>query len=180
MLDEKVNQQQQEVVIESAQDYAEAIKDLKEKTVSKEEYDKVVADKKTLIRALSEGQTLPDSGQKENKPDIKELRQKFLNAGELNLSNAEYIKTALALRQASIESGEGDPFLPTNSRRAPTIVDLQGAEKVAETLQGWLEEATDEEGRVDEDLLNAQIKKGIADDGPLMLAKMKARAGKRK
>lgn len=180
MLEEKENQQAQPE-IQSAEEYAAAIKALKESTVSKEEYDKVVADKTVLVKALSGEGPVPEGVQKQEKPaDIKELRKKFLNAGEENLSNAEYIQTALKLRKAIIDEGGLDPFLPSGAKVNPTPQDIAGANKAAEAFQSWLDAATDENGKVDNELFNAYMKKGIVEDNPLITARLKAAAKARK
>ena len=179
MSEEEKKTQQPE--IQSADEYAEAIKNLKANTVSKEEYDKVVAEKSTLVKALAGEGPVPEGVQKQaEKPDINELRKKFLNAGEENLSNAEYIKTALQLREAVIAEGGIDPFLPSGAKASPTNTDLQGAAKTAEALQSWLDSATDESGKVDSELFNAFMKKGIAEDSPMVTARLRAQNKARK
>lgn len=169
---------------QTAEEYAAAIKHLKENTVSKEAYEKEVAEKKTLIKALSGEGPVPEGiAQKAQKsPDIKELRKKFLNAGEANLTNAETVQLALDLRQACLDKGEPDPFLPMATKKSPTVVDIEAANRVAEAFQSWLDSSKDENGVVDNDVFNAYLKKGIAEDGPIITAKLKAleQAQKRK
>ena len=165
-------EEEQPQKIQTAEEYAAAIKNLKENTVSKEAYDKVVNDNKVLTKALAEGDPLPEGAQEGPAPDIKELRKKFLESGELNLSNAEYVQNALALRKALIDAGEVDPFIPAGVKAKPSLTDIQGAQKVAEALETWLEAARDSEtGKIDEDIFNAMLKKGIAEDNPLIRAR---------
>lgn len=162
--------------IQSADEYAQAIKKLKETTVPLDDYEKLKEEKATLIKALAGEGPAPDGVQKqaEQQADINELRKKFLDAGEENLSNAEYLQTALKLRKAAIEKGEPDPFIPVGAKVTPTPSDVAGAEKVANAIQSWLDAATDDNGKVDEELLNAYIKKGIAEDSPIITARIKA------
>lgn len=161
--------------IQSADEYAAAIKNLKENTVSKEEYEKLKAEKTTLVKALSGEGPIPEGVQAEEKsPDIKELRKEFLNAGEKHMSNAEYVQLALDLRSAAIANGEPDPFLPSGSKVSPTTEDIKGAAKVAETFQEWLNNSKDENGKVDDELFNAYLKKGIANDDPTTIARYNA------
>ena len=174
MLEEKEIQAQQPE-IQSAEEYAAAIKALKESTVSKDEYDKVVADRAVLVKALSGEGPIPEGVQeKAQKPDVKELRKKFLDAGEQDLTNAEYIKTALELRKAIIDEGGMDPFLPQGAKASPTPQDIVGATKAAEAFQSWLDAATDENGKIDNELFNAFMKKGISEDSPILTARLKA------
>ena len=178
--EEKKETAQQEV--QSADEYAAAIKNLKESTVSKEEYDKVVNDKKVLIKALAGEGPVPEGVQTQaQKPDIKTLRKEFLEAGETNLSNAAYIRKALELRQAVIDEGGIDPFLPVGAKVNPTPQDIAGANKAAEAFQSWLDMATDPEtGKIDEELFNAYVKKGIAEDSPMIAARLRANSKARR
>ncbi|MBO7713210.1 MAG: hypothetical protein J6S85_06540 [Methanobrevibacter sp.] len=164
-----------EVMPQSAEEYAAAIKKLKENTVSKAEYEKLQADKTVLVKALAGEGPAPESVQEAaKKPDVKELRKKFLKAGENNLTNAETVQTALDLRAALLAKGEPDPFLPVGAKISPTVDDIRGAEKVAEAMQSWLDASKDENGIVDDELFNAYLKKGIADDSPAITARIKA------
>lgn len=157
----------------TADEYAEEIKKLKATTVSKEEYDKVVADKKTLAKALAEGTDVPEADKQEKTPEdkkayIKELRKKFLSSGELGLTNVEFVQNTLELRKALIEQGEKDPFLPAEIKRKATKEDYAGAERVAEFLQNCLDESKDDEGKPDPIMFNALLSKGIANDNPMI------------
>lgn len=180
LLEEEKQAQQPE--IQTAEEYAAAIKNLKESTVSKDEYEKLKADKAVLVKALAgEGPVPAEIAQQQaQQADVKDLRKKFLNAGEENLTNAEYIKTALQLRQAIIDEGGLDPFLPSGAKANPTPTDIAGANKAAEAFQSWLDAATDESGKVDEELFNAFMKKGIAEDNPVITARLKAAAKARR
>lgn len=165
---------------QSAEEYVAAINALKAKTVSKEDYDKLVAEKSVLVRTIAEGATLPESEKSvEKKPNIKELRKKILNAGEDGLSNAEFVETALELRAACLEEGLPDPFLPLGIKRKPDNEDFAGAEKVAEAFQSMLDESRDDEGKVDPETFNFALKKTIANDSPLLNAKLKQAARKK-
>lgn len=180
LLEEEKQAQQPE--IQTAEEYAAAIKNLKESTVSKDEYEKLKADKAVLVKALAGEGPVPSeiAQQQAQQADVKELRKRFLNAGEENLTNAEYIKTALQLRQAIIDEGGLDPFLPSGAKANPTPTDIAGANKAAEAFQEWLDAATDESGKVDEELFNAFMKKGIAEDSPVITARLKAAAKARR
>lgn len=161
--------------IQNAEEYAAAIKRLKETTVSKEQYEKVVNDNKVLTKALAGEGPAPEGVQeKAKRPDINELRKKFLMAGENNLTNAETVQTALQLREACLDAGEPDPFLPAGIKNHPSPSDVQKAQDVADALQTWLDESTDEDGIIDPETFNAMLRKGIADDSPLLIARLKA------
>lgn len=120
------------------EDYIDTIKKLKENTVSKEDYEKLVADNKKLIETLASGGTIEKEEPK--KVDIKALREK-LYSDDVNISNLEFCTTALELRNEIIKRGGGDPFLPVGKQIAPTAEDVQKANQVAEALQSCIEYA---------------------------------------
>ena len=170
---EKEEKQQQETQM-TAEEYAAYIKHIRETTVPKEEYDKVVEDKKTLAKALAEGADVPEVEKQENKPDIKELRKEFLKAGENNLTNVEFVQKTLELRKALMEAGEPDPFLPRGLKRKPDNSDFEGAQRVADFFEQAVEDSKDETGKPDPDMFNALLKKGIANDNSIIAAKVRA------
>lgn len=178
MVEEEKQQQQniqkQEEKIETAQDYLKLVEDMKKNYVRKDLYDKAEADRKALAAAVAGEGPVPGSVQKQaQKPDITELRKEFLSAGEKNLSNAEYVKLALQLRNEAIARGELDPFLPQGAKISPSVDDIAKANRVADGLQSFLDSATDENGVIDNDVFNAFLKKGIADDGAAITARLR-------
>ena len=156
----------------NADEYVAELNRIKENSVSKEEFEKVVKDKNTLIKALADGADVPE-GEKQEKPDIAKLRKDILNAGEANLSNAVYVQKVLELRDALIAEGKEDPFLPRGMKRKPDNTDFVGAQRVADFLKDCLEQARGDDGKIDNDLFNAHLKKGIANDSPILAVKLK-------
>ena len=126
-------------VEDNTQDYLNAIKDLKQNSVSRSEYDKLKAENKELINSLVNGQVVTNEPAKEMK-DINKLRKELFNPDK-ELSNLEYATKALELRDALIESGEADPFLPIGSKYTPRVDDINTANKVAEVLKECIEYA---------------------------------------
>lgn len=129
-------------VEDNTQDYLAAIKELKEKSVDRSEYDKLRAENKKLIDAVVNGQP----GQEEqvvvkhSKEQIDELRNDLFNSPR-ELNNLEYITKAMELREALMENGEPDPFLPVGKQISPTRDDLEGAEKVAQVYRECIDYA---------------------------------------
>lgn len=121
------------MVEDNTQDYLAAIKELKEKSVDRSEYDKLRAENKRLIDAVVNGQP----GQEEqvvvkhSKEQINDLRNDLFNSPR-ELNNLEFITKAMELREALIENGEPDPFLPAGKQISPTRDDIESAEKVAQ------------------------------------------------
>ena len=129
-------------VEDNTQDYITAIKELKQNSVDRSEYDKLRAENKRLIDAVVNGQP----GQEEqvvvkhSKEQIDDLRNELFNSPR-ELNNLEYITKAMELREALIENGEPDPFLPVGKQISPTRDDLEGAEKVAQVYKECIDYA---------------------------------------
>lgn len=113
-------------------DYVAAIKELKQNTVSKESYQKLRDENKKLLQSLVNGESIQVENLK--KPSISELRQDLFSETQ-ELNNVNFITKALELRNALIEAGETDPFLPVGKRITPTEEDISIANRVATVLQ---------------------------------------------
>ena len=129
-------------VEDNTQDYLAAIKELKEKSVDRSEYDKLRAENKKLIDAVVNGQPGQEEPvfTKHSKEQIDDLRNDLFNSPR-ELNNLEYITKAMELREALMENGEPDPFLPVGKQISPTRDDLEGAEKVAQVYKECIEYA---------------------------------------
>lgn len=136
--------------------YIEAIEELKASTISLDKYNKLRAENKKLLDALVSGEQLDIP--KEEKPDIKELRNKLF--GDNDLSNLEYIDTALKLRTALIENGERDPFLPIGDKVEFTADTVEKANLVAEGLQAMVDFAEGDSG-----IFTAEFQRKVKDTG---------------
>lgn len=129
-------------VEDNTQDYISAIKDLKQNSVDRSEYEKLRAENKRLIDAVVNG--MPGQEEqvvvKHSKEQIDDLRNELFNSPR-ELTNLEYVTKAMELREALIENGEPDPFLPVGKQISPTRDDLEGAEKVAQVYRECIEYA---------------------------------------
>ena len=147
------------VVEDNTNDYIEQIKKLKENSVSKDDDDKLKSDNKKLIDALANGTQL--EGKVEPKIDavenINELRTKLFSKGN-NLSNLEYCKTAVELRDALIETGEKDPFLPFGHNVVTTDSDIETANRVATIMKECIDYADG-----DSDIFTNEIQRRTVD-----------------
>ena len=124
------------------QDYLAAIQELKAKTVSKESYDAVKAENKRLLQAFVNGEK--PEGVKTGEPvDVSKLRKKILTE---DLTNLEYVDTALKLRDALIEEGERDPFLPVGSHITISSDMVSKAENTAKVLRECVDAADGDSG----------------------------------
>ena len=126
--------------------YLEAIKKLKENSVSKEAYEKLEAQNKQYLEAIINGRGLePGKTDKEEKPDIAQLRKDLFNE-KSNLSNLEYCKKALELRKAIMDDGGIDPFVPVGEKIIPEDSDFKAADRVATVLQECIDASEGDSG----------------------------------
>ena len=129
-------------VEDTTTDYIEAIAQLKKNSVDRSEYEKLRAENKKLIDAVVNGQP----GQEEqvvvkhSKEQIDDLRNDLFNSPR-ELNNLEFITKTMELREALMENGEPDPFLPVGKQISPTRDDIEGAEKVAQVYKECIEYA---------------------------------------
>ena len=146
-------------VEDNTNDYIAQIKNLKENSVSKDDYNKLRLDNRRLIDALANGTQL--EGKVEPKIDavenINNLRKKLFGKGN-NLNNLEYCDTALQLRDALIENGDKDPFLPFGHNVIATESDIETANRVANVMRECIDYA---EG--DSDIFTNELQRRTVD-----------------
>lgn len=121
--------------------YLEQIQNLKKSTVSKSEYEKVLDENKKLLDAVINGQPAEQPSAPKPKVDKDKLRQELYGQNADSLSNLEYITKTLELRQAIIDEGGNDPFLPFGEKISPTDEDYAAAQRVGKILQECVEYA---------------------------------------
>ena len=144
-------------VEDMTQDYITAINQLKQNSVDRSEYDKLRSENKKLLDSIVNGQTLEQTPVVE-KADIAALRQAYFKQDQTNL---EYCTNALKLRNALIENGETDPFLPFGKKIAPTNSDVEAAERVASVLKECIDYADG-----DSQLFTNELQRRMVDTGP--------------
>ena len=129
----------------TGEQYITAINDLKATTVSRDAYNKLKQENKQLLDSLVSG-TMPEGmAQKAERPSIDEMRKKLFSGSE-DISNLEYVKLNLALRDALIESGAEDPFLPVGEKVRITQEQIDTANRVATVLQECVDFADGDSG----------------------------------
>lgn len=124
-------------------DYIKAITELKQNTVSKESYDKLKSENKKLIDTLVNGGQL--EAPKKETVDIGQLRKELFNK-DGQMTNLEYVTKSLELRNALLEKGERDPFLPYGDKVNVTAEHYDKAENVARILQECVDFADGDSG----------------------------------
>lgn len=125
-------------------DYIDAINELKANTVDKGSYDRLRAENQKLLASLISGNKV-EVPEPEVKYDPNELRKKLFNR-DGNMTNLEYIDTALKLRKTVMDAGERDPFLSVGSKVTDTAEQHETAERVANILQECVDFANGDSG----------------------------------
>lgn len=151
---------QQENVEQDTNNYIEAIKEMKANSVDKAAYDKLKEENKQLLDALINGGQVTQELQKEP-VDIDSLRKRLFG-GEAELSNLDYMKTALELREALLDQGSPDPFLPYGQNIAPTDEDIRTADRVAEAIKSCIDYADG-----DSEIFTNELQRVMVDTSPI-------------
>lgn len=113
-------------------DYLSQIQQLKDNTVSKDDYNRMAEENRKLLKTIVEGGSRNDPEPAAEAVDFEKLRSDFFNPDNNNLKFAE---RALKLRKALIDAGEDDPFAPNGIQIHSTTEDYAAAERVAEVLE---------------------------------------------
>ena len=143
MINENEQSVSQQENVNDSIDYIEAIKEMKQNSVTRESYDKLKSENKQLLDALVNGKEIE---MKQEEPvDIAKLRKDLFNK-DGHMSNLEYVSTALKLRDALLEKGERDPFLPYGDKVNLTAEHYDKAETVATVLKECVEFADGDSG----------------------------------
>ena len=117
-------------------DYIKAINELKQNSVSREQYEKLQKENKDLLDSLINGGQV-EMVDPSTKPSIEDLRKGLFSkeAAEKEMTNLEFVSKSLELRNAIIESGGTDPFLPVGRGIDITREDYEAAEFTAQQFQ---------------------------------------------
>lgn len=106
------------------QQYIDTINDLKRNTVSRDKYQQLEQENRQLLNTLASGGTIDITQTAPEKTEA-ELRKELYHSGPL--SNLEYVKRSLALREKHLEeTGEDDYVVPgrIDHARAQQIADI--------------------------------------------------------
>ena len=133
MQDENLKRDEEEVVDNT--NYIDAIKDLKQNSVSKEKYDALVAENKKLVDALVNGEEIETEQEDELKPRLEYY--KAYKENEFN-TDLEYWTNFLNLREATIKEYGKDPCVTGNYGLTPEGERIEPAYGEAETIDQQL------------------------------------------
>lgn len=157
---EQSNSVSQQENLDDTNQYIEAIREMKQNSVSKEAYNKLKEENKQLLDAFINGKQITIE-QSKQPVDVSLLRKKLSDIDN-PMSNLEYAKTAVELRDALIDQGEMDPFLPIGHQITPTDEDITKAEKVATVLRECIDYADG-----DSELFTNELQRRMIDSMPI-------------
>ena len=155
---ENLNGVSQQENVNDSIDYIEALKEMKQNSVDRASYDKLRSENKQLLDALVNGKDIDIK--KEEPVDISKLRKDLFNKDK-QMSNLDYVSNALKLRDAIIERGERDPFLPYGDKVSLTAEHYEKAEQVATVLRECVEFADGDSG-----IFTAELQRRTKDSMP--------------
>lgn len=117
-----------------ASDYLANLQALKDNTVSKDEYAKLVADNKRLAQALANG----DFGSHEESAkkqiiSVDEAKAKLFNV--TRKTDLQLFTEVLDLRDAVLNEGGNDPFLNVDPDHIPTEQEKLDADRIANNIR---------------------------------------------
>lgn len=118
---------------------AELIKEMKENSVDKAKYDALQKDMNDLVKSVLNGEGLK-SASDETKRTADDIRKEMFDENG-KLTNLEFAKDALELRELLMKEGKPDPFLQTGTNVEITSDDIAKANNLAECLKHCVEYA---------------------------------------
>lgn len=121
-------------------DYIDIINEMKENSVSKDKYERVLAENKKLLKTLSKGESLDPQVMAPKKPTIEEAVAPLADR-ENQLLSLDFAKQSLAFREAVMAKGHRDPYLPQGEGITPQTADYEDAEAMARAFQHCIEVA---------------------------------------
>ena len=167
--DPKPEEKKEKKSEQSNVELARALKEARENSVPKAEYEKLQNENKELVAQIINGEGIVGNGQPTpEKVDIKALREDLYGPKGADLSNLDFWKKTLQLRNAVIEQEGYDPFLPHGAKIKPNEQDVERAEAVAKTVEKCIEEANG-----NSEVFTALLQAETANDSPSFLAHLK-------
>lgn len=128
------------VLSEPDQNYIDAIKELKENTVDKGKYMKLVEENKQLLNSLISGEG-PVNVKADNNKEV-DLATEVDNLLFGHNHNLDYIRKTLELRDQLIKDGKPDPFVTVDPLNpVPSQDKLERAQQIADTFQECIDYA---------------------------------------
>lgn len=125
----------------TAADYVAELEKIRSGMVSKQEYERILKENKTLADSLARGGGMKPEEKRISPDRIKELRNKLYGSDPHYRNNMDFFSDLLELRQGVIETEGIDPFLPHNKNYVPSEADEAKADYIAQQIGECLEYA---------------------------------------
>lgn len=123
-------------------DYIKALKEMRDNSVSKEQYNKIKEDNARLIQSLVNGEQLNINSNSDKVRTASEIRQDL----QKESTNLAFIKNALELRNLILEEQGKDIFVAEGRMISPTNEDRVSAQQVADLFQTCVDECNGDSG----------------------------------
>ena len=120
-------------------DLLNEVKKLKETSVPKEEYDKLLAEKKKLLRDFVNG--VGQENKTDDPVDLNEVRKNLFTDKVEDLSNRDFWKNVITLRKERLEKEGVDIFLPKGEKTRYSRDDYEKANALADTVESMLNDS---------------------------------------
>lgn len=139
--DETINSVSQQETSNDSVDYIEAIREMKQNSVSREQYEKLKSENKELLDTLINGGQVTNVVEQKIDPyeRINQLRIEMFSPDAVELSNLERAKKSLELRELNIQVGNGDDYWPRGRGIEITRDDIEKAQLLADNLRECIE-----------------------------------------
>ena len=132
----------QETKTPEYQEYIDTIAELKRTTVSREDYDKLQAEKKQLLSSIVNGQANENAATAATtKPTLAELRDRAVECIKKGANNIDTWTAVMEHREALLEAGFPDPCLPFGRKIKPTAEDVEKNNNVFAVVRECIEYA---------------------------------------
>ena len=120
------------------QQYIDIIKDLKANTVSKDRYNQLMEENKTLLQSLVNGEVVTPVAPEVEKPPIEDLVNEMRGR---NISDISFVEKALEFRDRVLEETGEDCFVSKGHNITPTQESYIAAQRTADIYKECLEYA---------------------------------------
>lgn len=134
MENERTEEQTQET--NETQKYLDEIKKLKDSTVSKEKYEKLMEENRNLLNTIVQGRE--EEEPEEDPVDLEALRKDLFSGKEM--TNLDYCRKALALRNETLKQTGKDIFVGQGHALTPTAEAYESAQRVADVMAECIED----------------------------------------
>lgn len=133
---EEIQNTDTQIMDDPSQMYIDEIKQLKSNTVSKDAYQKLQEENRSLLKSLVEGQQVSTPVEEQPSRSTEDILKDF----ESDTSNLDHIKLVMELHNKRLEQGIND-FVPQGHQISPSDEDIRDAKQVEDFLNDLIQVA---------------------------------------